>query len=206
MPDSHTHWENIYHTKDPDSVSWFQPSLHHSLDLIIKSGLAPDCSILDAGGGASTLPDDLLNLGYSDITVVDISEEALRASRNRLGPRAVSIRWIAQDITRMNPAGLKADLWHDRAVFHFMTSEQDRCSYCDVLERVVRPGGFVIMATFGPGGPQKCSGLDIVRYSPQSLHQTLGNHFTLIEHQLEIHTTPSGAAQEFTYCLFKKER
>lgn len=204
MNDKHTHWESIYQTKKPDSVSWYQSSLHLSLELIRRTGLKKDAALIDVGGGASTLVDDLLTLEYSNITVLDISTQALDYSKARLGPRAKSVQWIVGDITSVDPSQLSFDLFHDRAVFHFLVEEDDRKKYCNVLEASVRPSGFVIIATFGPNGPMKCSGLDIVRYEPDSLQQTIGSAFRLVTSQVEHHTTPSHATQEFIYCLFQR--
>jgi SAM-dependent methyltransferase len=204
MDDKKTHWQSIYKARKPDAVSWYQPSLRLSLEFIVRTGLAKDAALVDVGGGASTLVDDLLFVGYSDITVMDISSEALDFSKARLGTRAASVKWIVEDITRLDTSKLKFDIWHDRAVFHFLVNRQDRIIYCEKLQAALRPGGFIIIATFGPNGPLKCSGLDIVRYTPDSISQTLGNSVKLITSQVEIHTTPSGATQEFVYCLFQK--
>ncbi|MDH3217476.1 MAG: class I SAM-dependent methyltransferase [Candidatus Krumholzibacteria bacterium] len=204
MTDKRTHWESIYQTKKPDSVSWYQPSLRLSLELIRRAGIAKGAALVDVGGGTSTLVDDLLSLGYSNITVLDISTQGLDYSKARLGPRAKSVKWIVGDITAVDPSQLSFDIWHDRAVFHFLVEEQDRKKYCNVLEASLRPGGFIIIATFGPNGPMKCSGLQIVRYDPNSLLLTLGNSFKLISSEVELHRTPSDKTQEFVYCLLQK--
>ncbi len=204
MTDRRTHWESIYQSKEPDSVSWYQPSLGLSLEFIRKTSLRKDAALVDVGGGASTLVDDLLSLGHSNITVLDISARGLEYAKARLGSRAKSVKWIVGDVTTMNPSQLSFDIWHDRAVFHFLIDEQDRKKYCKVLEASLRLGGFVIIATFGPNGPMKCSGLDILRYDPNSLLLTLGNSFKLVSSQVELHKTPSGRTQEFVYCLLQK--
>jgi len=204
MADMKAHWESVYQTKKPESVSWFQNSLRLSLELIRRTGLPKDAAIVDVGGGASTLVDDLLALEYSNITVLDISVEALDHSRSRLGPRGHSVKWIVGDITGTTPSQLRCDIWHDRAVLHFFVEEGDRKKYCKVLNASLSTGGFMIIATFGPNGPPKCSGLDIVRYDPNSLLLTFGHSFRLISSQVEHHSTPSGKTQEFVYCLLQK--
>ena len=198
------HWESIYRKQRPDSVSWYQPSLCVSLELIRRTGLAKGAALADVGGGASTLVDDLLTLQYSNITVLDISTQALDYSKARLGPLATSVKWVVGDITAADTSQLSFDLWHDRAVFHFLVEEQDRKKYCNVLNASLRPGGFIIIATFGPNGPMKCSGLDIVRYDPDSLLLALGASFKLISSQIELHRTPVDKTQEFLYCLLQK--
>jgi SAM-dependent methyltransferase len=204
MTDKRTHWESVYQTKNPETVSWYQPSLQVSLEFIRRTGLRKDAALVDVGGGASTLVDDLLTLEYSNITVLDISKQALDYSRARLGPRGKSVQWMVGDIIGVDTAQLNFDIWHDRAVFHFLVEEQDRKKYCKVLETSLRPGGFIIIATFGLNGPMKCSGLDIVRYDPHSLLLTLGDSFKLITSQVELHRTPSEMTQEFVYCLLQK--
>lgn len=206
MTDKHTHWEIIYKTKKPDSVSWYQPSLRLSLELIRRTGLGKDAALIDVGGGASTLVDDLLTLEYSNITVLDISTHALDYSKARLGSQVNLVKWVLGDITAVDFPESSFDLWHDRAVFHFLVEEEERKKYCKVLEASVRPGGFAIIATFGPNGPLKCSGLEIVRYGPDSLQRTVGNTFSLKSSHTEHHTTPSNTIQEFVYCLFQKMR
>jgi SAM-dependent methyltransferase len=206
MTDRRTHWESVYETKKPDSVSWYQQSLRVSLELIRSTGLAKDVALVDVGGGASTLVDDLLALEYSNITVLDISAQALEYSRRRLGPRGKAVKWFVGDITAVNPSQIGCEIWHDRAVFHFLVEERDRKKYCNVLQASLRPGGFVVIATFGPNGPAQCSGLNIVRYDPNSLLQTLGASFKLLSSQVELHRTPSDRTQEFVYCLLQKVR
>jgi len=205
MIENRTHWEKIYRTKKPDAVSWFQPSLRLSLVLIRASGVAKSAAIIDVGAGASTLVDDLLTEGYSNLTILDISSEALSVARQRLGERSKSVKWIVSDITELDPSFRGYEVWHDRAVFHFLTAEADRRKYCEVMERSVCSGGFIIMATFGPNGPTKCSGLNTVRYSPESLSETLGNRYQLISARTESHVTPGKVTQEFAYSLFRKQ-
>jgi ubiquinone/menaquinone biosynthesis C-methylase UbiE len=199
------HWDKIYGSKDPTQVSWYRPHLEQSLELILGTGIGPDASIIDVGGGTSTLVDDLLERGFEHITVVDIAELSLDVARRRLGPRAVRVNWLAGDITAMNlPAGAY-DAWHDRAVFHFLTNEVDRRAYIERVCCSVKQGGFVIVGTFGPEGPEKCSGLPVARYSSDELHAAFGSSFSLLEHREERHETPFGTEQEFVYCLCVKK-
>ncbi len=172
--DQKKHWETIYQTKDVHTVSWFQPEARESLDLITR--FAPDrtAPIIDVGGGASVLVDDLLAAGYTDVTVLDVSETALELSRHRLGDAAARVKWIAADV-RDAPLGDRAySVWHDRAVFHFLTDSADRQAYVAQVERTVQPGGYVLVATFAEDGPATCSGLPVVRYSANSLHSEFG--------------------------------
>ena len=204
MTDSRTHWETVYKTKKPDAVSWYQPSLGLSLQFLQETGLPREAVIIDVGGGASTFIDDLLLLHYSNISVLDISSQALEYSKTRLGLRANSVKWLNADITKVDLPASGIDFWHDRAVFHFLTSENERQTYCDVLRKAVRANGYVLIATFGPDGPKKCSGLDVVRYDSDILQQTLGVNFELISSKIEHHMTPFNTVQQFIYCLFRK--
>ena len=204
MFDPKTHWENIYKTKSPKEVSWYQPHLGKSLELIKKLGLPMDAQILDVGGGASTLPDDLWAEGFKNITVLDISSEALKVSSGRFGNKANPIHWIEADVTQVSLRPDHYDLWHDRAVFHFLTEREERQKYIHHCGRSLKPGGHVLMAVFGPNGPLKCSGLEIVRYSPETLGEEFGEAFRLVQHFTEIHKTPFETTQEFLYCLFQK--
>jgi SAM-dependent methyltransferase len=199
--DPKTHWETVYTAKSPMAVSWFQPQARLSLELVTAA--APDrvSRILDVGGGASRLVDGLLDLGYSRVTVLDIAEAALQHARERLGPRATEVTWLAGDIRSVALDPASVDLWHDRAVFHFLVDAVDRRRYVDQVRRALRPGGIVIVATFADDGPQRCSGLDVARYSPEELHGEFGDDFRLLRSEREEHQTPSGAVQAFTYCL-----
>ncbi|KVW96208.1 class I SAM-dependent methyltransferase [Thiobacillus denitrificans] len=199
MVDRRQHWETVYHSKAADDVSWFQPHAAPSLRLI--EGCADrDAHIIDVGGGASVLVDDLLDAGYRNLAVLDLAESALAASRARLDARAQSVQWIAADITRAELPAARYDVWHDRAVFHFLTDPADRARYVAQVLKSVKPGGHVIIAAFGPGGPLQCSGLDVMRYAPDALHAEFGAPFRLLRHQTETHHTPSGQEQEFVYC------
>ncbi len=199
MVDRRQHWESVYRSKAADQVGWFQPRAASSLRLIERSA-GPDAQVIDVGGGASVLVDDLLDAGYRHVTVLDLAESALAVSRARLGERARAVEWIAGDITRVDLPAARYDVWHDRAVFHFLTDPADRARYVAQVLRAVKPGGHVIVATFGPGGPLQCSGLDVVRYDPDALHAQFGASFRLLGHETEIHHTPAGKDQEFVYC------
>jgi ubiquinone/menaquinone biosynthesis C-methylase UbiE len=201
---SKDHWENVYSTKAPDNVSWFQPHAELSTRLIQESCPQRDAAIIDVGGGASTLVDDLLDAGYTQVTVLDLSQTALAESRRRLGVREASVRWMQADITRAEFAPHSFDLWHDRAVFHFLTMPEDRTAYVRQVLRAVKPGGHVVMATFGSNGPAQCSGLPVMRYAPDELHAEFGDAFTLLAHEEQLHHTPFGTDQQFIYCMCRK--
>ncbi|MCK9213546.1 MAG: class I SAM-dependent methyltransferase [Rhodoferax sp.] len=198
--DNRAHWENVYQTKPADTVSWFQAHAEHSLALIQSIGCDKSASIIDVGGGASTLVDDLLTAGYGKLSVLDLSSEALSVARQRLGIKGNPVEWIVGDICQVDLPAQAYDIWHDRAVFHFLTDPADRRAYVEQVMKAVKPGGRVIVATFGPDGPEKCSGLPVKRYSPDGLHGEFGSSFELIEHASEAHTTPTGNVQHFIYC------
>lgn len=202
---SKDHWERVYTTKATSGVSWFQEHARQSIQLIGQVGLARDVGIIDVGGGASTLVDDLLDEGYVEVTVLDLSEAALAASRSRLGQRADNVSWLVGDITRMELPRHAYDVWHDRAVFHFLTSSQEREAYVQAVLRAVKPGGHIIVATFAEDGPEKCSGLPVMRYSADGLHAEFGAPFILLQKECEEHHTPFGTVQKFIYCLCCKE-
>lgn len=197
------HWQRVYGLNAPGQVSWFQHRPQVSLELIDATGLAKDASILDVGGGASTLVDHLLEVGYSSLEVLDVSAEALRHAQTRLGSGAKHVRWITADITRWAPERPVA-LWHDRAVLHFLTARADQDAYFDRLRSTLKPCGWAIIAGFAPGGPLKCSGLDIVQHDAESLAQLLSYEFRLIEARDEVHRTPWGAEQAFRYHLYRR--
>ena len=199
MVDRQQHWETVYRNKAADQVGWFQPHAASSLRLI-EGCAGKEAHIIDVGGGASVLVDDLLDAGHRNLTVLDLAESALAASRARLGTRAKAVRWIAADVTRADLPEAHYDVWHDRAVFHFLTDPADRARYVAQVLKSVKPGGHVIVAAFGPGGPLQCSGLDVVRYDPDALHAEFGAPFRLLRHETEIHRTPTGGEQEFVYC------
>ena len=203
--DTKTHWENIYTTKAPDQVSWYQPHPVRSLDFIRRTGSAPADAIIDVGGGASTLVDDLLAEGYQHLTVLDLSAAALRLARQRLGPTAAAVRWVEADITHAPLPPHAFAVWHDRAVFHFLTRPADRQRYVAQVRRTVRRGGHVIVATFADDGPERCSGLNIQRYAPDELHAEFGQAFRLVDSAREAHPTPFGTEQKFIYCYCRLE-
>lgn len=198
------HWENIYQARQADQVSWFQPHADMSLQFIRNTGVPLDAHIIDVGGGASVLVDDLLHAGYRNISVLDLSGAALRAAQLRLGQAAAQVQWIDGDITQIELPPASIDVWHDRAVFHFLTDAADRRKYVQLVERAVKPGGHVIIATFAEDGPLKCSGLDIMRYRPEELHREFGDSFQLLHSQKDVHRTPGGAEQKFTYCYCRR--
>lgn len=196
--DRKTHWQQVYDEKEPNEVSWYQPVPEKSLQLIRATGVARTDPVLDAGGGASTLVDYLLDEGYADISVLDISGKALARSRSRLGDAAAAVNWIESDVTEFESARRYA-LWHDRAVFHFLTESADRDKYIDVICRALQPRGYFVLATFGPQGPERCSGLEIRRYGIEQLQALLGASFELQSHELDSHETPMGSRQQFLY-------
>jgi SAM-dependent methyltransferase len=203
MNSRESHWANVYATKAADSVGWYQRSAEASLEMIRASGIAPDTPIIDIGGGASVLAGELLNGGFKDVSVLDIAEGALAIVKSRLGSRARDVHWIVADILDWTPARAYG-LWHDRAVFHFLTEAKDRATYRAALEKGLAPGGTLIVATFAPEGPERCSGLPVQRWSPESLAQELGPNFALLESKREQHRTPGGTVQHFIWCRFKR--
>ncbi|RRQ22143.1 class I SAM-dependent methyltransferase [Thiohalobacter thiocyanaticus] len=203
MTDRKSHWEAIYRDKSPLEVSWYQQEPALSLELIRHSGIAHDAPIIDVGGGASVLVDRLQAAGYTNLSVLDISTQALACARRRLGMAAEHIDWIEADITAFSPSCNYA-LWHDRAVFHFLTGKVDRVRYVEVLHRALPPGGQLIIAAFAIGGPEKCSGLDIIQYDADRLLAELGPGFELVETRHEAHLTPAGGEQKFSYFRFIK--
>lgn len=198
-----SHWEEVYSSKFPEQVSWYESYPAASLNLIHASGLAHDSRIVDVGGGASTLVDHLLIQGFKSVTVLDIAKAALERSQCRLRACAPDVTWIASDVTTWRPR-VPFDLWHDRAVFHFLTKTAQRRGYIEVLQRGVRPGGSAVIATFAPDGPERCSGLPVRRYSPEVLASEMGPGFALQEIQFEDHITPAGTVQRFLYCRFRR--
>jgi 2-polyprenyl-3-methyl-5-hydroxy-6-metoxy-1,4-benzoquinol methylase len=199
------HWEQIYQTKSTTQVSWYQEHAQYSVQFIQKIGIQKTAAIIDIGGGASTLVDDLLVAGFQNISVLDVSGTALQVVRQRLGARAVDVNWIEADITQANLPQHAYDVWHDRAVFHFLIRAADRQRYIETVRRSVRPGGHVIVATFALDGPDRCSGLEVVRYSPESLHREFGEGFEIVDSTRETHHTPFGTEQKFIYCYCRKD-
>lgn len=199
------HWEKVYGDKAPDAVSWYAPHLETSLNLIHQASTNKSAALIDIGGGESTLVDDLLSEGYEDISVLDISQKAIDVARDRIGKQADKVHWYCADITQATLPQGYFDVWHDRAVFHFLTEEADRAKYVAQVMRSVKHGGYVIMSTFGPEGPEKCSGLDVVRYDSENLHGQFGKTFKLIDSSTELHQTPMGTTQQFLYCFCRME-
>lgn len=198
------HWNSVYSAKAPDAVSWYAPHLDTSLQLIKR--VAPKWpAIIDVGGGESTLVDDLLAEGYRYLTVLDISAEAIEVAKKRFGVLSSYVNWRVADITKADLPPNCYDVWHDRAVFHFLTNEDDRRAYVERVANSMKPGGHVIVATFGPQGPTQCSGLNVVRYDADTLHAEFGKAFRLMNSHTEVHRTPGGTEQQFLYCLCRVE-
>ena len=195
-----SHWETVYTTRSAEAVSWYQPHAQQSFQLIQRISAGRPFRVVDIGAGASTVVDDLLAHPLADVSVLDISGAALDVARHRLADQARRVDWIEGDITRVGLAESAYDIWHDRAVFHFLTEPDDRAAYGAQVRRSVRPGAHVIVAAFGPNGPSECSGLPVVRYTPDARHSQFGGAFELLEHLSEDHHTPSGAVQQFVYC------
>lgn len=202
-PSRSEHWDNTYRTKMPDRVSWYQVEPALSLAMICNAGVSAGDPVIDVGGGASVLVDRLLAAGHTDLTVLDISASALAVSRERLGELAKRIEWVCMDVLDFLPSRQFA-LWHDRALFHFLTDAGDRERYVEVLHRGLRPGGHLVLAAFAVGGPTRCSGLDIVQYDAAGLSAALGPEFTLAEQAREPHVTPAGGEQLFAWFRYRR--
>lgn len=199
------HWEQLYQTKLPIEVSWYQAEARLSLDLIRLAQPDVSAPVIDVGAGASTLVDGLLEAGYQNITVLDLAPTALALAQKRLGNRSGAVRWIAANALTVPLPTATYAVWHDRAVFHFLTDPHDRARYVAQVRAAVRPGGHVLVASFGPDGPTRCSGLDVVRYSPEAMHAEFGTSFRLLQSVREDHRTPGGGTQAFMYCLCRVE-
>jgi SAM-dependent methyltransferase len=197
------HWQNVYSTKPSTTVSWFQAEATPSLEAIKKLSLGGPASFIDIGGGASTLVDALLDKNWSDVSVLDIAESALAVPKARLGFAAGQVNWIVADITKWQPTR-QYDVWHDRAVYHFLTEPAQRLAYREVLQSSVKQGGHVILATFALDGPEKCSGLPVQRHDAVSAMRELGPDFELLDTWPQAHTTPGGNVQKFNWCLFRR--
>ena len=201
----HDHWEKVYTSKGESEVSWFQETPAPSLELIERVGAEQSSGIIDIGGGASRLVDNLVSRGYQDVTVLDLSEAALASARSRIGDRANRVTWIAADVTTWEPSRTY-DVWHDRAAFHFLTEPNDQAAYVVRLRRALRVGGHAIIATFAPDGPERCSGLMVSRYDANTLAATLGDGFDLIDARRHDHATPWGSLQKFQFSTFCRTR
>lgn len=202
--DTQAHWDKIYGARTPETLSWYQPHLQTSLDLIAATGAGHAASIIDVGAGASTLAGDLLARGYRHLTVLDISPAGLAHAQARLGEKAASVNWLLGDVTAVALPYQGYDVWHDRAVFHFLVHPPDRQAYRQAVRHALRPGGHLIIATFDLDGPPRCSGLDVVRCSPDMLAGLLGDEFTLVESRREAHVTPGGFTQQFQFSRLRR--
>ena len=200
-----THWEKIYREKAPDAVSWYRPHLETSLEIIERTAPQRSASIIDVGGGESTLVDDLLARGYQNIAVLDVSQTAIDVTKKRLEAAAENVQWFATDVEKADLPRNAFDVWHDRAVFHFLTTTEERGAYVQQVAKSVKSGGHVLISTFGPDGPTKCSGLEVIRYDAESLHAEFGARFRLLDSVKELHETPFGTKQQFLYCLCRVE-
>ena len=201
--DPKTHWENVYQKESPEDLSWYQDKPEMSLKLIAATGVGFDGNLIDIGGGASKLGSLLVAQGFTKVTVLDIAAHSIEQAKLLIGEQANKIQWIEADATNYNFAE-KYDIWHDRAAFHFLTDIHDRKRYVGAVQQSLNTGGHLIIATFGLKGPRKCSGLHVVRYSPETLHNEFGNNFDLVESFVEVHSTPSKVQQEFIFCRFTK--
>jgi SAM-dependent methyltransferase len=202
---SQTHWDKIYREKAPDGVSWYRPHLETSVALIETAVPDRSARIIDVGAGEATLVDDLLALGYQNLSVLDVSQTAIDVTKNRLGSASKGVQWIIGDVLATPLAPAAYDVWHDRAVFHFLTQPDQRLTYIHQVARAVKSGGYVLVSTFGPHGPTRCSGLEVVRYDAESLHAEFGVRFHMVDSVKELHKTPFGTTQQFLYCLCRVE-
>jgi len=202
---SKAHWERTYQKKAPDEVTWYQRVPSVSLELISNAGVPSNGRIIDMGGGASTLVDRLLSAGYRNLEVLDISGSALLEAKARLSILASRIRWTEADVTTHQFEDAAYDLWHDRAVFHFLTAPGQKKAYKEALSKALRPGGHIVISTFSLEGPRRCNGLPVARYDAAGLSKELGEGYTLIESRGEIHIAPTGHRQGFVFGLFRKE-
>lgn len=201
--DRKTHWENIYQTKDSDELSWFQPTPRTSLSIMKQFNVPKSAKIIDVGGGDSFLVDHLLNMGYSNVTILDISEIALERAKERLGEKSKKVKWIVADAAHFKPTELY-DFWHDRAAFHFLTKESEILEYIHMVQNSIKPGGLLVVGTFSESGPGKCSGIEVKQYSEGNMTERLKHYFDKIECVKVDHETPSGTFQNFIFCSFRK--
>lgn len=203
MSNSRTHWNKIYSTKKLEEVSWFQEKPETSLEFFKDFNLKKDAAIIDVGGGDSLLVDYLLAEGYTNLTVLDISENALERAKKRLGRKAENVTWVVEDITSFNPE-VKFDLWHDRAVLHFLNQQQQINRYVSIINTALKKGGYAVLGTFSEKGPEKCSGLVVQQYSLHEMSELLKENFETLQCENVDHVTPEGSVQNFTFCSFKK--
>ena len=202
--DREAHWFDVYAAREPRELTWYRSQLNVSLELIANAGITASSPVIDIGGGTSTLVDDLLQRGFSDLTVLDIAASALKISRARLGGRSDEVQWLTADVTAADLPSDRYALWHDRAAFHFLVDPADRAAYMSRLRRSLVADGHVVMAAFSLAGPERCSGLEIVRYGPTELAAELGPEFELCEHRTRVHTTPRGGSQDFLHARFAR--
>ncbi|MFM9986051.1 MAG: class I SAM-dependent methyltransferase [Flavobacteriales bacterium] len=201
--DRKKHWENIYQTKDLKDVSWYQPTPTTSLDFLKQFNIGPTAKIIDIGGGDSFLVDHLLDLGYTDVTVLDISASSLDRAKQRLGDRATKVKWIVADASTFKPIE-QYDFWHDRAAFHFLTQEDEINNYIETIQKSITPAGVLVIGTFSEQGPKKCSGIDIKQYSEVSMSERLKKFFKKVKCITVDHVTPFNTIQNFIFCSFRK--
>ncbi|WP_105172442.1 class I SAM-dependent methyltransferase [Pseudoalteromonas sp. T1lg24] len=200
-----SHWETVYTTKASNAVSWFQPHAVTSLEFINRLNCEKSAAIIDVGGGTSTLVDDLLLNEHTQLSVLDLSGAAIETAKKRIGENSANVKWIEADITNVTLPKQQFDVWHDRAVFHFLTTPKERSAYIKNVMHALKPHGHIIIATFAEDGPEKCSGLPIVRYSAESLQEEFGEHFVLKDQRHETHKTPFDTTQQFVFCHFVKQ-
>jgi SAM-dependent methyltransferase len=204
--DRQAHWEGVYREKAATALSWYRPHLELSFELIERVAETKRAAILDIGGGASTLVDDLLGAGFDDLSVLDIAEAALSASQHRLGQAARKVRWITEDFLNAQLEPQRYDVCHDRAVFHFLQTEEERAMYIEQAAHILRPKGWLILATFALDGPERCSGLEVSRYNEAGLKNIVGNRFQIIESRRDSHQTPAGNLQEMMYFVLHRSK
>ena len=202
--DDKVHWEAIYTTKRSSEMSWYEPFPARSIELLLRAGVDRDSAIIDVGGGDARFVDALLERGFRDVTVLDISAKAIARAQARLGARATGVKWIEADVRRASLAHHAYDVWHDRAVFHFLSQASDRAGYVAQVTHALRPGGTILIATFALEGPPRCSGLAVTRYDANGLARELGDEFVLLESLTDVHRTPAGVEQAFTYAVFRR--
>lgn len=202
--DRRQHWETVYATKSASEVSWYRPHLEVSLALVERCAESKQAAILDIGGGASTLVDDLIAAGFQDVSVLDIAESAVDVARRRLGSAGSEVHWLAEDFLQAKLQPQRYDICHDRAVFHFLNDAGEKRRYFEQVERILRPGGSLILATFAPEGPSRCSGLDVTRYGEEQMKAVSGAAFELVSAQHESHRTPAGSVQEMMYFVMRR--
>lgn len=203
-PSRQEHWQDVYLQKDSQKVSWYRTHLDVSLELIERAGLTPASRIIDVGAGASTLVDDLIDRGVRDIVALDLSSASLDIARRRLAERGASVRWLVADVTRVDLPKASVDIWHDRAVLHFLTDDASVKAYVQAATTALAPGGFAVIGGFASDGPAQCSGLTVARRDPVDIARLFAPHFTLVAERREIHTTPGGGTQSFAYALLRR--